>query len=382
MHIIFAPDSFKGSASAVRITEILSCEAKKRFGDVKISSLPVADGGEGTIDALLGIVPGKRVRKKVTAPHGETVEAEYACLSDSTAVIEMAQCSGLTLVPKALRNPMYLTSYGLGEMIAHVLDDGHTNILIGLGGSATNDGGMGLLSALGAVFETESGRRLDGMGAELSKIGHIRLDHLHPGLQNARLTVISDVTNPLLGKSGATYIYGPQKGADEITLQKLENGMTHYADMFFDLFNIDISSFPGSGAAGGAGAALTGVLRADMKRGIDVVLDMAGFDALLEDADLVVTGEGRVDGQTVKYGKVASGIIERSNRFHVPVAVITGGMGPEAENLYTAGNAMIFPIENAPMTLEYAMANADLLIRQTAERLFWAFDAGMKYNHH
>ncbi len=376
MHFIFAPDSFKGSASAVRITEILTEEALKRFPNAKISQLPVADGGEGTIDALLRILGGNRIQKRVTAPHGETVLSEYALLSNGTVVIEMANCSGLPMVPEGLRNPMYLTSYGLGEMIAHALNDGHRNILIGIGGSATNDGGMGLLSALGAVFESESGRRLEGIGAELSMVHNINLDRLHPALRDARLTVISDVTNPLLGESGATRIYGPQKGADALCIEKLEHGMTHYTDRFYDLFSIDIASFPGAGAAGGCGAALAGVLRADILRGIDAVLDLADFDSLIADASLIVTGEGRVDGQTVKYGKVAAGIIERANKFCVPCAVITGGMGPEAERLHEVGDAMIFPIENAPMTLEYAMETAEVLIRQTAERLFWAIKAG------
>lgn len=376
MRFVFAPDSFKGSVSAVRICEILADSAKRFFPDAECISMPVADGGEGTIDAMISILGGERISETVTGPTGEEINAEMARLSDGSYLLEMAKCSGLPLVLPAQRNPLYLSTYGLGEMIARALDRGADEIRIGLGGSATNDGGMGLLIALGAVFTSQSGRILDGIGADLDKVWNIDLSHMHPGLTRAHLTVISDVTNPLLGDQGASRVYGPQKGADKATVEKLERGMTHYADRFFDLFNLDIASFPGAGAAGGCGAALCGVLRADMRRGIDEVLDAADFDSRAEGASLVVTGEGRVDGQTAKYGKVPAGVLRRANAKGIPCAVITGGMGPDAEALYSLGNAMIFPIVNAPMTLEYAMESGETLLRQTADRLFWAFAAG------
>ena len=377
MRFVFAPDSFKGSASAIRVCEILTGAAHRYFPDAECVSLPVADGGEGTIDAMMSILGGELISETVTSPTGDEIEAQMACLGDGRYLIEMARCAGLTLVKPSQRNPLYLSTYGVGEMIAKALDRGAEDILIGLGGSATNDGGMGLLCALGATFRSSSGRLLDGIGADLDKVASIDLSHLHPGLSRAHLTVISDVTNPLLGTNGATRVYGPQKGADALTLEKLEKGMTHYADMFYDLFSLDIASFPGSGAAGGCGAALCGVLRAEMRRGIDEVLDTADFDSLMPDCDLVVTGEGRVDGQTARFGKVPAGVLTRAEAYRVPCAVITGGMGPDAEALYDLGNAMIFPIVNAPMTLEYAMESAETLIRQTAERLFWAFRAGI-----
>lgn len=373
MRFVFAPDSFKGSLSSVRLCELLTDAAHRRFPSVECVSIPAADGGEGTLDALLCALGGERLRETVTSPTGDMVSAQLARLSSGAYLIEMAQCCGLPLVKPENRNPLYLTSYGLGELLARALDRGAEEIYVGLGGSATNDGGMGMLSALGAVFTTAGGRRLDGIGMELKQVEGIDLTSLHPGLARAHITVISDVTNPLLGKDGATYVYGPQKGADAETLRRLEAGMTHYADRFFDLFGLDIASFPGAGAAGGCGAALAGVLRADMRRGIDTVLDLCGFDTLMPGCSLVVTGEGRVDGQTAKYGKVPAGVLARCA--DVPCAVLTGCVGPEAEELLAMGNCMLFPIADRPMTLEYAMENAEALAASAADRLFWALGA-------
>lgn len=373
MRFVFAPDSFKGSLSSVRLCEILTDAARRRFPDAECVSIPAADGGEGTLDALLAAQGGERISETVTSPTGDMVSAQMARLSNGAYLIEMAQCCGLPLVKPENRNPLYLTSYGLGEMLARALDRGAEEIYVGIGGSATNDGGMGLLSALGAVFTAAGGRRLDGIGMELKQVEDIDLSNLHPGLARARITVISDVTNPLLGKDGATYVYGPQKGADAETLRRLEAGMTHYADRFYDLFGLDIASFPGAGAAGGCGAALAGVLRADLRRGIDTVLDLCGFDALVPGCSLVVTGEGRVDGQTAKYGKVPAGVLARCG--DVPCAVLTGCVGPEAGRLLAMGNCMIFPIADRPMTLEYAMEHAEALAASAADRLFWALGA-------
>ena len=363
MRFVFAPDSFKGSLSSVRLCEILTDAARRRFPDAECVSIPAADGGEGTLDALLAALGGERISETVTSPTGDMVSAQMARLSNGAYLIEMAQCCGLPLVKPENRNPLYLTSYGLGEMLARALDRGAEEIYVG----------MGLLSALGAVFTAAGGRRLDGIGMELKQVEDIDLSNLHPGLARAHITVISDVTNPLLGKDGATYVYGPQKGADAETLRRLEAGMTHYADRFYDLFGLDIASFPGAGAAGGCGAALAGVLRADLRRGIDTVLDLCGFDALVPGCSLVVTGEGRVDGQTAKYGKVPAGVLARCG--DVPCAVLTGCVGPEAERLLAMGNCMIFSIADRPMTLEYAMEHAEALAASAADRLFWALGA-------
>ena len=241
MRFVFAPDSFKGSLSSVRLCEILTDAARRRFPDAECVSIPAADGGEGTLDALLAALGGERISETVTSPTGDMVSAQMARLSNGAYLIEMAQCCGLPLVKPENRNPLYLTSYGLGEMLARALNRGAEEIYVGIGGSATNDGGMGLLSALGAVFTAAGGRRLDGIGMELKQVEDIDLSNLHPGLARAHITVISDVTNPLLGKDGATCVYGPQKGADAETLRRLEAGMTHYADRFYDLFGLDIA---------------------------------------------------------------------------------------------------------------------------------------------
>lgn len=370
MKLVFAPDSFKGSLSAEQIVDILQAQAQRHFPGCQTECVPVADGGEGTVRALVRAGKGELHTMKVHGPLMEMAEAEYGVLADGTWVFEMAQASGLPMVPPEKRDPRNTTSYGVGELIARALSEGARHILIGIGGSATNDGGMGLLAALGARFAGADGAALPPVGGSLAAVESIDLSSLDPRALKADITVISDVSNPLTGPTGATYIYGPQKGATPQIADELEAGMVHYAQKFAALLGRSIADFPGAGAAGGLGAALKGVLGARLRSGIDAVLDAVGFDALLDGADLVVTGEGRIDRQTAEFGKVPAGVLNRAIRRGVPVAILAGCVGAGAEAIYDIGPCVILPTVSGPTTLEQAMAGAADNVAATADRLF------------
>lgn len=379
MKIILAPDSFKGSLSAAKAAQILEVACKKVFGKVQTIQMPIADGGEGTTEAFVMATFGGYGECEVTGPLNSSVKARYGMIGGGkTAVIEMAQASGLPLVPVFMRDPMKTTSKGTGELIEHVLMQGADEIIIGIGGSATNDGAMGMLAALGAKFYDEAGEELFGCGKNLIKVRHIDLSEMDEKLKDIKITVICDVNNPLLGENGATYIYGRQKGADDLALLQLEEGMENYANVFLSEHGIDIACFSGAGAAGGMGGALKGILKADLKPGIDAVLDALRFEEELKTADLVVTGEGFLDAQSVKYGKAVAGIAKRCAEHGMPLAIITGGMGEGAEAIYDIADAAIITTINAPMEIGKAMENAEPLFMDASERLFRSIKIGME----
>ena len=378
MKLIFAPDSFKGSLSALESCDILERVAGKIFPGAETISVPVADGGEGTVDALLRAMGGERISVKVTGPLFEEETAVWGMLPDGrTAVMEMAQASGLPYLPPDRKDPRQATSLGTGEMIADALHRGVRDILIGIGGSATNDGGIGMLTALGARFTDEAGNAVRPVGRAMKDVAHVDFSGLMPELKDTRITVICDVTNPLLGENGATFIYGPQKGAVPEIRDELEAGMTHYAAVVEVAVGHDISKFPGAGAAGGLGAALGGVLGAQLKSGIDAVLDAVDFDRKLEGVDLAVTGEGRIDGQSVRFGKVPVGVAKRCAAKGIPTLAIVGGIGDGAEGLFDLCESTIMTTVSGPMSLEKAMTEAPALYEYAAERLFRAVHIGM-----
>lgn len=378
MKILLAPDSFKGSLSSIEAIEILKTAAKNIFGEIEIIKLPVADGGEGTVDSFVYAAKGEFKTYAVKGPLLNKVDAKYGLINDGkTAVIEMAEASGLPLVPIEYRNPLEASSFGTGQLINHMLNEGIRDIIIGIGGSATNDGGMGALIALGAKFYDKNGNLLEGKGEDLINVSHIDLSGLNIAIKNAQITVICDVKNPLLGENGATYIYGRQKGADENSLEFLEKGMENYAGIFKKEYGIDIASFEGAGAAGGIGGVLKAVLGAELKPGIEAVLDAVNFDEMLNDCDLVVTGEGQIDGQSVKYGKVPLGIAKRCGAKGVPVGIIVGSMGYGAEGIYEIADSTIITTVNSIMPLDKAMSNAKELFYSAAERLFRGIKIGM-----
>lgn len=377
MKFIFAPDSFKGSLSALECCDILERVTSRIFPGTDTVAVPVADGGEGTVDALLRAMGGKRMVTHVTGPLFEREAAVWGLLSDGTAVMEMAQASGLPYVPEDQKDPRKATSLGTGEMIAAAVKAGVRNILIGIGGSATNDGGMGMLKALGARFTDAEGKEVNPVGGEMIRVENADFSGLLPELKETAITVICDVTNPLLGENGATFIYGPQKGATPAIRDELEAGMAHYAQMVGKAIGGDIISFPGAGAAGGLGAALGGVLGAQLKSGIDAVLDAVNFDKKLEGVALAITGEGRIDGQSVRFGKVPVGVAKRCAAKGIPTVAIVGGIGEGAEGLFDLCESTIMTTVSGPMSLEKAMTDAPALYEYAAERLLRAVRIGM-----
>lgn len=378
MKFVFAPDSFKGSLSAAQICALLTDAAARHFPRAVIRNLPVADGGEGTVEALVLATGGRTETVEVTGPMGNPVRAAYGILGDGeTVVVEMAQASGLPLVTPGEANPLKATSLGTGEVIAHVLRAGYRKLIVGIGGSATNDGGMGMLTALGACFYDRTGAQLTGSGGELARAARLDMTGMLPELARAEFTVMSDVSNPLLGPNGATYVYGPQKGAGADTLPILEAGMARYAALLAGETGKDIAGFPGAGAAGGMGAALAGVLGATLKPGIAAVLDAVGFDDHLRDASLVITGEGRMDGQSIRFGKVPAGVAQRCAKKGVPVVAIVGGMEDGAEALYDLAESSIITTINGAMPIESAMRNAGSLFEGAADRMFRMLKIGM-----
>lgn len=375
MKFLFASDSFKGTLTSEEIIEILTETAKEVFEDCICAGVPVADGGEGTVDAVVKAMHGSLRTVTVHGPLMEPVEASYGVF-DGHAVIEMAAASGLPMVLADRRNPLETTTYGTGELIRDALEQGYQDIAIAIGGSATNDGGMGAMAALGIRFLDAEGRELAGFGKDLGRVADIDVAGLHPAAKTARFTVMCDVTNPLTGPDGATYTFGKQKGGTPEILDRLEKDMVSYAGLMFEKTGVDADRIAGAGAAGGLGAALKVFLDAEMKPGIDTVLDLIGFDGLLKDVDLVITGEGRMDWQSA-FGKVPSGIGMRCRQKKIPVVAIVGGMGDGAENLYDHGIDSIIPTINGAMPIEEALERAEELYRGAARRTFRILKAGM-----
>lgn len=369
MKFVFASDSFKGSLSSEKINDILTAVALRHFPDCETSAILTADGGEGTVDAVLAGTGGERICVSVHDPLGRPRNAYYGRISDTRAIVEMAAASGLPLLSEDERNPLLTSTYGTGELIAHALDHGVTDLTVAIGGSATNDGGMGALCALGVQFLDADGNSLSGIGADLEKVASIDLSGIHPKIRNARVTVMCDVNNPLVGERGATFVFGPQKGATPDVAARLEAGMKNYAEVIQRTLGVSVADTAGAGAAGGLGAALLVFLGATMKSGIDTLLDLIGFDSLLQDADFVITGEGRMDGQSA-CGKVACGVGLRAKAAGVPAFAIVGGMGGGAEAIYDCGICSILPTVNAPMPLSDAIARAEELYEGAADRLF------------
>lgn len=369
MKVVIACDSFKGSVTAVQAVSYLEEGIRRVWPEAEVDGIPVADGGEGTVDAFLHSVPGRRICISVTGPLGEPVQAEFALLEDGTAVIEMAAASGLPLVSPKKRNPMLTTTYGTGELILAALDAGCTRMVLGLGGSATNDGGAGMAQALGVKLLDGQGQRLPPGGGALERLERMDVSEIDPRLAKIPLAVACDVTNPLCGPQGASAVFGPQKGADREMVAKLDQNLAHFARIGQACTGRDVANVPGAGAAGGLGAGLLLFTNAQMCSGITTVLDTVGFDSRVSDADLVITGEGRMDGQSV-CGKTPVGVAQRVKaKGNIPVVAIVGSIGPQAERVYDYGIDAIFSTAPGPITLEEAMENSHALLASAAERV-------------
>lgn len=377
MKFLFASDSLKGTLSSDDTGRLLAKAAKEVFPACICESIPVADGGEGTVDAVIRAVQGQQIRVKAQDPLMQTRETYYGKLDENRAIIEMALASGYALVPAEKRNPLYTSSYGTGELIRDALDRGFRDITIAIGGSATNDGGMGCMRALGVRFLDRAGRELMGNGSDLGRLAAIDDSGLDPRIADAVFTVMCDVTNPLCGENGATYTFGPQKGATPEILERLERGMENYRDILTRTYEMNPDTIPGSGAAGGLGAALLVFLRAQLKSGIETVLDLIEFDRRLKGVSLVVTGEGCTDWQSC-YGKVVQGVGDRCRKHNVPAVALVGGMGEGAEQIYEHGIRSIVTTVNGIMPPKEAFKNAEILYYQAALRLFRLLKTGME----
>ena len=369
MKFLFASDSFKGTLSSRRTAELLTRAVQEIFPGCECRCLEVADGGEGTTEAVLSAAGGRRMEAMVCGPLWERRKACYAALDGRRAVMEMAAASGLPLVPAELRDPRNTTSYGTGELIRDALDKGFRDLSIAIGGSATNDGGIGCMRALGVRFLDGDGNELSGCGGDLIKIRSIDRSGLDPRLRDTHVTVMCDVTNPLCGENGATHTFGKQKGGTPEILDELEAGMENYRELLRREFGIDMDEEPGAGAAGGLGAALLSFLRAELRSGIETVLDLIEFDKKLEGVSLVVTGEGRADWQSA-FGKVMQGVGRRCLRQGVPAVAIVGSMGDGAEQIFDYGIESMITTVNGVMPLEEALERAEELYLGAARRLF------------
>lgn len=377
MRFLFASDSFKGSLSSEKIIELLKESAENVFPGCETRGVPIADGGEGTVDAVIAVTKGEKRVIEVHGPLMENMESSYGIFHGDCAIIEMAAASGLPMVSPEKRNPLNTTTYGTGELIRDALDQGYQKISIAIGGSATNDGGMGAMRALGIRFLDAEGKELEGRGSDLAKVVDIDSTNLHSAVAEAEFTVMCDVNNPLTGPKGATYTFGKQKGGTPEILDELEMGMKNYAMVIQKKFGINVDSIAGAGAAGGLGAALCVFLNAEMKSGIETVLDLIDFDGLLEETDLVVTGEGQIDWQSA-FGKVPSGIGQRCQAKGIPAVAVVGGMGSGAEKIYEFGVESIIPTINGAMEMEEALERAEELYRGATERMFRMIRVGMK----
>ena len=371
MKIVIAPDSFKGSLEAREAAALIAEAARANFPTAEIIEAPVADGGEGTLDAIMQGLDLETVTLSVTGPDFKPCEATYARKGD-TAYIEMARTSGLCM--SQLRTAKKTTSRGFGEAIAHALSNGAKTLYLAIGGSATNDGGMGMLQALGAHFKDENGQEPEGKGENLEKIRDIDISGLMPALKDARCFIICDVQNPLLGETGATRIYGPQKGADEADLEALERGMQNYAERAADTLGKRFDTLPGAGAAGGVGFALLAFAGGKFCPGIDTVLDIIGFNEKVNGANLIITGEGKMDGQSA-YGKAPVGVAARCGG--KPVIAMVGGIGQGFEAVYEKGITAVFSVFDNAMPLESAIENAAPMMKKAADRMFRTVKAGM-----
>lgn len=370
MKVLVAPDSYKGSLSSKQVCEAIEEGLLKANKEAfEVLKVPIADGGEGTVDAFLSAMGGELVQVTVTGPLGEPVSSFYGILPDGTAVIEMAAASGLSLVPAHQRNPLITTTYGTGELIEHALDRGCMRFIVGIGGSATNDAGVGMLQALGIKFLDEAGQEVPWGGGNLDKVATIDLSGMDPRLKKAEFIVACDVDNPLCGENGASAVYGPQKGATPDMVRLLDRNLSHFADVVSRTLGEDHRDDPGAGAAGGLGFAFKAFLNAQMRRGIDVVMEVTHMDTLAAQCDIIITGEGRTDFQTALFGKAPSGVANLGKRVGKPVLLISGSLGEGYQELFDQGVVAAFSIANGPMSLQEAMENAYSLLVDKAQNI-------------
>lgn len=369
LKIVIACDSYKESLRAIEVCKAIEKGFSKIFPEAEYVNVPIGDGGEGTVQSLVDATGGKIISLYVTGPLGERVEAFYGISKDNrTAFIEMAAASGLHHVSVEERNPLITTTKGTGELILDALDRGVQHIILGLGGSATNDGGTGMLSAVGVKFLKKNGQIMEPVGGNLQSIDSLDLSTLDPRLAHVKIEAACDVDNPLTGKKGAAAVFAKQKGASSEMIVELDENLKHYAYVLKHQLHIDVEQISGAGAAGGLGAAVVAVLRGELRKGIEIVLDYTNFDEHIRAADIVLTGEGRIDEQTA-YGKAPVGVARRAKRFHIPVIAIGGSVTSNHMLVYKEGIDAVFSATSSPMKLEEAYMAAKENIEMTARNI-------------
>jgi|TARA_R110000744_G_scaffold94112_1_gene181687 glycerate kinase len=369
MKIVIAPDSFKECLSAQEVASNIAIGIRKIVPNAELYEIPISDGGEGVLEALIYGVGGRRISVSVLDPLMRQINAEYGILKDGkTAVIEMAKASGLELLQEAEKNPLTTTTFGTGQLIKDALNKGCNKIIIGIGGSATNDGGVGMVSALGAKFLDDKGEEIPEGGGSLNRLKNIDLSNFDKRIENCEVIVACDVSNPLTGANGASMVYGGQKGGSTEDLEFLDRNLTHYANKIKTALAVDVSQIPGAGAAGGTGAGLMAFLKGKLVNGIELILQTIKIEAFIKQADLVFTGEGKIDGQTL-HGKTISGVAAMAKKHEVPVIVLTGKIGEGIEEIYNIGVSAVFSIVSQPMELKAAIEKAPVLIQDCTKNV-------------
>ena len=376
MKIVIAPQGFKAGISGLEAAEAIARGVAAVDPDAETVLAPVADGGDGTLNALVDATGGQVFTSTITGPLGQPLEARWGVMGDgSTAVIEMALASGLALVPQRRRNPRVTTTAGTGEILKEAMDRGYTRVIVGLGGSATNDGGAGMATALGARFLDSEGRPLPPGGSALARLDRIETQGLHPALGQATIIAATDVTNPLCGPDGASAVFGPQKGANPEMVQELDAALANFARVVARDLHRDVSEQPGAGAAGGLGAGLMAFAGATLQSGIDMVCEVLQFDALLQGADLVITGEGRADRSTI-FNKAPAGVARHAQAHGVPTVLLAGSLGSGYEELYDHGLAAVVCIADRPMSFDVSLSRSAELLESATERTLRLILAG------
>ncbi|HGE72354.1 TPA: glycerate kinase [Candidatus Poribacteria bacterium] len=381
MKIVIAPDSFKGNLTAREVADAIEVGIRRIMPDVEIVKVPMADGGEGTVQALVDATSGEIITAEVTDPLGNRINAVFGILGNrepKTAVIEMASASGLPLVPLDKRNPMITTTYGTGELILKALDIGCKRLIIGIGGSATVDGGAGVAQALGIRLIDKDGNDIPRGGGGLKYLDRIDISGIDQRLKETEIIVACDVDNPLVGPRGASAVFGPQKGATPEMVEQLDMFLDRYADIIKRDLAVDVKYAPGAGAAGGLGAGLMAFFKAQLKSGIDIVISASGLENSLKDADLVITGEGKIDRQTI-YGKTPIGVAKSAKKYGLPVIAFAGNINTDSNVVYENGIDGLMSIISHPMTLETAMERSKELLADASERAFRLVKLGMNF---
>jgi glycerate kinase len=367
--IVLAPDSYKGSLTAKQACDAMEAGIRKIAPAAQIVKIPMADGGEGTVQSLIDATGGLIFEHEVSNPLGELVKAKFGIMGDgTTAVIEMAEASGLNLISKERRNPLITSTYGTGQLIRKAMDMGCHSFILGIGGSGTNDGGAGMAQALGAKLLDQQGKEIASGGGSLGNLRRIDLSDMDSRLRQCTFRVACDVNNPLCGPSGASYVYGEQKGATPEMMKQLDQNLVHFSGIIARDIGVLVEQIPGAGAAGGLGAGLVAFLQAKLEKGVNMVIKATGLVEQLYAADLVITGEGRCDDQTVR-GKTPYGVAKAAQRLSIPVIVIAGSIGPGIEVMYQHGVHSVFSMMDRPMTVDQAMSQAAELLTNATERI-------------